>query len=538
MYPAEHRCLCSRPVAATDAEVPLAPPHGLSGALSCGYLPCLERLLRHVAAQPDCHAGDPLHAAAVESYIRWPVLRLLMAYGEEQHAASLLSTVAKVLLRGLGLGAAEGGGELGVQGGVRRQAGGSGGARAARGGSSPTPAMMAPQLLPAVGRLVGGMATWAMAHGEGTEEQQSQVACGYATPGAAGAAAVVTATAAGTEVQPAAARHTAAARPSVAKPSWGAEGISLTPLRPLAPQVSTTLEPCSPLAVPPACLPAQQQLLRLLCFGVTRLLPATALIVDLAAGSVEQQQPCGATACSAMTPVAWCVQLCALGHWVACQRGDGEAARSWRKLLLADVDAWGMMQRWERRLQRGPRGAGGQLAAARASAGDMVTGALLLLRHGVSEAEVVGVGGEQGGSGGAGVEGRGWGKEEASQVAREGMCEMMKALAGLVVELRAPGEGGSVLGTCANPLCVNLAGASEAELMARADGKSTARGGVGGVGAGAGPGAYCSPTCRREYGVLVGMAAEGQGAAVGVGGVEWKEGMPGARVREQCCVLM
>ncbi|PNH05656.1 hypothetical protein TSOC_008061 [Tetrabaena socialis] len=91
-----------------------SPPPNLAAALSAGYLPLLERLLRAVQHSHEQRALAPAASTAVttatttaavspsellQPFCAWPLLGRLLAYGEPRQAAALLATAAKLIGR-------------------------------------------------------------------------------------------------------------------------------------------------------------------------------------------------------------------------------------------------------------------------------------------------------------------------------------------------------------------------------------------------------------------------------------------------------
>ncbi len=81
------------------------PPARLAAALDGGLLPCLERLVRRAARDPEGSCSrlvqkvlSPTNPAA-NSYARWYGLLLLFAYGEEGQSTRVLSALASLLPR-------------------------------------------------------------------------------------------------------------------------------------------------------------------------------------------------------------------------------------------------------------------------------------------------------------------------------------------------------------------------------------------------------------------------------------------------------
>ncbi|PNH05451.1 hypothetical protein TSOC_008268 [Tetrabaena socialis] len=98
-------------------HLPPSPPPNLAAALSAGYLPLLERLLRAVQHSHEQRAMPPAASTAaaaaaaaastatagpselLQPVCAWPLLGRLLAYGESRQAAALLATVAKLIGR-------------------------------------------------------------------------------------------------------------------------------------------------------------------------------------------------------------------------------------------------------------------------------------------------------------------------------------------------------------------------------------------------------------------------------------------------------
>ncbi|KAG2485810.1 hypothetical protein HYH03_015520 [Edaphochlamys debaryana] len=81
------------------ARLPPAPSPALAAALAGGVLPCLERLIRRAASNPDSTAATALLCFMQRRPSGWSWLAGLLAYGDVRQAAALVRSVAKALPR-------------------------------------------------------------------------------------------------------------------------------------------------------------------------------------------------------------------------------------------------------------------------------------------------------------------------------------------------------------------------------------------------------------------------------------------------------
>ncbi len=80
----------------SHADLPVTPPRELSIALRAGYLPCIERVLRHTQRESESRSRA---VALLSSVASWRRTARLLAYGDVRQAAGLVATVGKLALR-------------------------------------------------------------------------------------------------------------------------------------------------------------------------------------------------------------------------------------------------------------------------------------------------------------------------------------------------------------------------------------------------------------------------------------------------------
>lgn len=87
--------LCALPEVGAPAALPPRPPSWLVAALSAGYLPCLERLLRVAMTASQTKRSRMGRMFALQNVTQRTPLVYLLAYGEERQAAAALLTLVK-----------------------------------------------------------------------------------------------------------------------------------------------------------------------------------------------------------------------------------------------------------------------------------------------------------------------------------------------------------------------------------------------------------------------------------------------------------